>query len=166
MWSRCQRQFFFKHIMASPNAKDPLRKRAQFLNRIQQPVWWSGRVVHKALENWVLPEIKVGRWPDSSQVVSLAQDLARQQFLFSQTGQYQTINKNEAGEAYYILAPHYFGETPKPELLDKTLEDVGKALFHLLNSQLMKEFLLGRQWYRWELKDLQFGVDEKTVRDT
>lgn len=165
MWSRCQRQFFIAQLMAHHAAKkDPLRQRAYFLRkRLQQLSWWPGKIVHKAIEDWILPEIKAGRWPNSDQIIHQAQDLAKKQFLFSQAGHYQTIPPEEEDETYFILAQHYFGEQLELDTLDKCIETITKALQYLLNSQTLPDFLMGRKWYQWE-RSLNFKVDATSMR--
>jgi hypothetical protein len=149
--------------MAWHNTKDPLRQRAYLLKQIQQLSWWPGRVVHRAIQRFVLPEIQEGRWPEEDRVISQAQDLARQQLSFSQTGRYRAMSKTDAGDAYCILAPHYFGEQIDPAAFDRTVAIIAEALYNLLSSQQMKNFLMGRHLYRWECR-LSFKVEDTTVR--
>jgi PD-(D/E)XK nuclease superfamily len=149
--------------MSSPTAKDDLRHRARLLDQVQRLDWWRGKAVHKAIENWVMPEVKAGRWPRDSRVISQAQDLARRRFLFSQAGRYRDIGRTEAGEDYCVLAPHYYGQPLDSNILDESLAIIAEALHHLLNSVNMREFLVGRQWYQWEYI-LDFEVEGTTVR--
>jgi hypothetical protein len=162
-FDRCQRQFYFSQVMAWHKTKDPLRQRAYSLKQIQQLAWWPGKVVHRAIQHWVLPEIERGQWPEPGQVISQAQDLARQQFLFSQAGNYRTTSKTDAGDQYCVLAPHYFEEPIEPDVLDKALTTIDKALRNLLTSQQTRDFLIGRQLYWWEYR-LHFKVEGATVR--
>ena len=53
-WSRCQRQYFFQHKMASPTASDEQRRRAQFLKEILSQELWQGKLVHKIIETIIL----------------------------------------------------------------------------------------------------------------
>jgi hypothetical protein len=162
-WSRCQRQFFFDQFVANARAKDTIRQRARFLDAIQQWNWWTGHIVHKAIEKWILPPIKAGQWPHGSAVIKQAQNLARQQFLFSQSGEFRKVSKAEAGDIYCVLAPHYFEKPLEPDALDKAQATIAEALQHLLNSQVMRNFLMGRQWYNWEYY-LDFEIDGTRAR--
>lgn len=164
-WSRCQRQFFIAQLMAHHMAKkDPLRKHAYFLkSRLQQVSWWPGKIVHKAIENWVLPEVRANRWPNTGQVILQAQDLAKKQFGFSQAKHYLTVSPEEAGETFLILAQHYFDEPLEPDTLDRCLETISVALQNLLHSQTLSNFLIGRKWYQWE-RSLHFKVDGSSMR--
>jgi hypothetical protein len=136
--------------MAWHTTKDPLRQRAYFLKGIQQFAWWPGKIVHNALEHAVLPAIKEGRWPSADRIVLQVRDLAKRQFLFSKQASYRNMSKADAGDDYCVLAPHYFEEPLGPDALDGALAAVEFALRNLLNSEQMKNFLMGRQWYRWE----------------
>ena len=162
-FDRCQRQFYFSQVMAWHTTNDLLRRRAHFLKQIQQPTWWPGRIVHRAIERWALPEIKRGQWPDTDQVIFQARDLAQRQFLFSQTGAHRTISKTDAGDQYCVLAPHYFEKAVESDMFDKALATIDEALRNLLNNQQMRHFLIGRQLYRWEYS-LHFKMEGTTVR--
>lgn len=162
-WSRCQRQFFLSEIMASPTAKDPLRKRAELLSRIQEISWWTGSVVHKAVEIWVLPKVRVGIWPAAQEVILNATDLAQRQFAFSQSEAYRDSKKSDAGRDYCILAPHYLGTRLSPDALSQAIETIKNSLNNLLKSTIMKDFLMGRSWYDWEWR-LSFKIDGQSVQ--
>jgi len=130
--SRCQRQFFFAHYMANALAKkDPLRQRAYFLSGIKSFPLWVGSIVHYAMEEWILPEIKQGRWPDPQLVIVQAQELALQQFQFSETGRYREVSKADKDPHYCILAPHYFGQPLASGALDSELQKITVALRNL-----------------------------------
>jgi hypothetical protein len=161
--SRCQRQFFFAHYMANAKAKDLLRQRAYFLKGIKSLPLWVGSIVHYAMEEWVLPEIKQGRWPDRKLVIAQTQELALQQFQFSETGRYREVSKATKDPQYCILAPHYFGQSLDSQDLDSELQKITDALQNLLQSRELQAFLLGRPWYRCE-QHLPFKVDTITIR--
>lgn len=162
-WSRCQRQYFFDHIMGHHAARDALRQRAFFLGQIQSFSLWQGKVVHAALEDWILPSVQTGRWPDPKQIVPQALELAEKQFRFSAERKFDAIKKKEAGSAFCILAPHYFRERIAPDGLDQCLSTIQSALINLLNSNGLRQFLIGRQWYKSE-RTMFFKVGETTVQ--
>lgn len=163
MWSRCQRQFFFKHIMASTTAGDEQRQTAHKLGGIQEIAWWQGTIVHKIIEDHLVPTAKAGRWPSASRLIKAAHDIAIPQFEFSAQGLYDSMTKADAPEDYCILAPHYFNEPLEPNALETALGMISTALENLVNSSAMRRFLIERKAYYCE-KDLQFKVGTTTVR--
>ena len=58
---RCQRLFVFGQVMASHNARDPLRHEAYLLKQLQSLSTWQGSVVHKVLATSVLADMRAGR---------------------------------------------------------------------------------------------------------
>ena len=162
MWSRCQRQFFFKHIMASATANDGQRQTAHKLGHIQEIAWWQGTIVHKIIEDYLIPDAKVGRWPSASMLIDAAHDIAISQFEFSAQGLYRSLTKTDAPEKYCILSPHYFNETVELDALEGVLDTISTALENLVNSSKMRRFMIGRKAYYCE-KDLQFKVGSTTI---
>jgi len=149
--------------MANATAKDSLRQRAQFLKGIKSFPLWVGSIVHYTMEEWILPQIKGGRWPDPQIVIAQAHNLALQQFQFSEAGRYRDVRQPADNSTFCILAPHYFGQRLDSGTLDNELPKITTALENLLQSRDLRTFLLGRAWYRWE-QNLPFKVDTITVR--
>jgi len=150
--------------MASATAKkDEKRRLAQFLGNVKQVSWWQGTIVHKIIEDYLIPSLKVGKWPTTSLLLSEAVSLAQRQYQFSQNGLYQTVPKSSKRDDYCILAPHLFGEYIDPHLLDESIAIITTALSNLLSSQSLKQFLMTRQGYYCESR-LHFKVDSTTIR--
>ncbi len=57
---QCQRQWFFKNVAASPTAKDPFRKRAYLLGKLQSISAWRGRVVDEVISKTLISNINHG----------------------------------------------------------------------------------------------------------
>lgn len=162
-WKRCQRQFFFSQHMASHNARDEKRREAFLLKQIQQPDWWSGSLVHLAIQRWVVPALSEGIWPAFAQVEPQIRAIAEMQFQFSRDGLYRTVkSKKAAGDAYCVLAPHFFGTSPSENWYDDQFEKVRISLLNLLHSARFRQFLAGRQSYECEI-ELKFKIDEQQI---
>lgn len=54
---QCQRQWFFKSVAASPRAKDPFRKRAYLLGKLQSISAWRGNIVDDVISNTIIPKV-------------------------------------------------------------------------------------------------------------
>ncbi|MBZ0282514.1 MAG: PD-(D/E)XK nuclease family protein [Anaerolineae bacterium] len=160
-WSRCQRQYFF-YLMASSTASDKQRNRAQFLKDMMAPEVWHGTLVHKVIEDIILPPAKKRHWLKPEEVIPEAIDLAKRQFTFSLNKSYERTTKKLGGDNYAILMPHYLGISNNRDILDEAIDVISYALRNLLQSQRMKAFLLGRLLYRIE-KFHHFKVGDKTL---
>jgi hypothetical protein len=157
-WQRCKRQYFFSEIMANANASDQKRNKAQFLKQIDTTDEWVGNIIHGAIENQLIPALEDNHWPTENDVILNAVDLARRQFVFSATGRYDHVSKDDAGDEYCILQEHYFDRHTGRTNLDEVSEIIAQALSNLLRSQDLRLFLTGRKIYFAE-KMLWFNVD-------
>src|SRR5713101_285005 len=55
---QCQRQWYFKNIVASARAKDPIRRRAYLLSKLQSVSAWRGRIVDDVISKMIIPSVK------------------------------------------------------------------------------------------------------------
>src|SRR5215207_8168474 len=93
----CARRAFLRSRFASPTArKGSPRHRAFLLAQAVEPPAWRGRVVHAAIDEWVIPALKKKTWPDFEWVQEQAVALMSSQAEFSRTGKYLEVSKNSA----------------------------------------------------------------------
>lgn len=86
---RCQRQFLFRHIVAWPNARDPLRREAYILKQAKTVEVWRGLVVHKGIERFVMPQLEARKPIDWESVIRDTKALANRQLRFSADKRYR-----------------------------------------------------------------------------
>jgi len=58
---RCQRQWFFRNVIANACAKDPLRREAHRLSKLLTVWSWRGRIVDSVLSESVIPQLACGK---------------------------------------------------------------------------------------------------------
>jgi hypothetical protein len=75
-FNRCQRQWYFKNLLGNAVAKDPRRREAYLLGKLQSISAWRGQIVDRVISENVLPAIRSG------QTFTLDQALARAKHLF------------------------------------------------------------------------------------
>lgn len=94
---------------------------------------WAGKVVHKAIEKFVVPALAQRSAIDWEVVVQGALQIAREQFLFSQTREFRQpgVTKGAAGDRYAALVPHELGETVPDSTLQEALGTIETALRNL-----------------------------------
>lgn len=57
---QCQRQWYFKNIAASAQTKDPFRKRAYLLGKLQSVSAWRGKIVDDVISRTIIPNVSRG----------------------------------------------------------------------------------------------------------
>lgn len=72
---QCQRQWFFKNVVASARAKDPFRKRAYLLSKLQSVSAWRGRIVDDVISNLIIPQLNRGNLVSLREAKNRARDL-------------------------------------------------------------------------------------------
>jgi hypothetical protein len=80
LFNKCQRQWFYKSKVANALAKDPIRKEAYLLSKLQSIYAWRGKIVDTVLSNYVVRNIKNG--VNEQSTLSVAKNLFDQQLLF------------------------------------------------------------------------------------
>jgi PD-(D/E)XK nuclease superfamily len=108
---RCQRLLVFAHVMASHNARDPLRREAYVLKQLQHLSAWQGSLVHKVLATTFLDDLRAARPVNAPALAAAAQDVAQRQLAFSAARRYRQPGqtKRAAGDAYCALSEHELG---------------------------------------------------------
>jgi len=115
----CPRQLAFGHVVASHNARDPLRREAYLLRQLHSIRSWQGSLAHTILATEGLADLRAGRPLAPLALGIAAQDLARRQLAFSAAHRYREPGQSKAaaGDAYCALIEHERGEDIGPETL-------------------------------------------------
>ena len=130
---RCQRLLVFAHVMASHNARDPMRREAYFLKQLQHLSAWQGSLVHRMLATAFLEDLRAARPVDPAALAAAAWDLAQRQVAFSAARRYRKRGqtKREAGDAYCALFEHDHGWTIAPEALRSVRVNLARCFENL-----------------------------------
>src|SRR5919108_3621035 len=130
---RCQRLLVFAHVMASHNARDPVRREAYLLKQLQHLSAWQGSLVHKVLATTFLEDLRAARPIDPTALTTAAWDLAQRQLAFSAARRYRKRGqtKREAGDEYCALFEHEHAWTVTPEALRGVRANVARCFENL-----------------------------------
>jgi len=125
-WSTCNRKYFFANILSSHSWKDPLKRRAYELKKMQNLTMWRGTVVDKFLEKFMIPLIIAKKPLDFDELADQAVELAKAQFLFSQNQLYRDRNLvvGDADNEYCILDIHELNVPFTEEQILQCYEDI------------------------------------------
>jgi hypothetical protein len=111
----CNRKYYFS-VLATHGRKEPLRRKAYELKKMQTLTMWKGSVVDKFMEKIIIPAI-VNKLPlDFEQLAEQAVEMAKRQFKFSRYKNYQDpfLIKGEVDNEFCILDIHEV-DTPYEE---------------------------------------------------
>lgn len=111
---KCQREWYFRHCLASPTANDPARRHAFNLSKLQTVAGWRGSVVDDIISRTVVGTLKARKMPDAALVLSEARRIFNMQL--------ETARKNPLrepdmpvsswGRSYAALACVEYGDGP------------------------------------------------------
>lgn len=130
---RCHRQLAFGQVVASHNARDPLRREAYIRRQLHSVESWQGSVVHSIMATDVLADLRANRPIAPLALAAAAHTLAERQFAFSAARRYREpgMSKAKAGDAYCALLAHEYGEDVGVAPLRAVEENVTRCFTHL-----------------------------------
>jgi hypothetical protein len=105
---QCRRKFYFSSVLSSHGRKNPLRRKAYELKRMQNLKMWAGTVVDKFMEVALIPAIVNKEGLFFEQLAEEAIKLAEEQFKFSKYALYKdpAQKKGEINNSFCILDIH------------------------------------------------------------
>ena len=142
-FQHCQRQWFFKNIVANANAKDPLRKRAYLLSKLQSISAWRGNIVDKVISETLIPNLNRGISINLSKAINCARGLFDQQLAYARHHPITdlSLQVSKAGGDFAVFhAMEYEGELPEHEI-DQAWCEVEHALANLFSLDDIKRIL-------------------------
>ncbi len=167
IFRRCQRQYLFSQIIASPRAKDRLRREAFILKQLRGLAKWQGAVVHDGINRFLIPQLRTGGRLDVATVIDCTLDMARQQFTFSRQQEYRTpgLTKSAAGIRYAALYEHEYGQEIGEAQLQQALNTVRTCFTNLSEQQgLLEEIRAHNGLYCDDDKQfLSFTMDDAII---
>lgn len=168
MWSysahkqfkRCQRQWFYKNVMAKGQAKkDPLRVEATRLSKLKTIAAWRGLIVDQVITVSVIPQLKMKRVPTLEQVLSAAQNVFNKWYEQATTplqpGQQVEVGLLEIETNGFV----------SPETLSIAWNDIERALTNFMQDDVLIRELLSAD-YLIEQRHLFFKAGQSTTRGT
>lgn len=163
LFRRCERQYAYAHIVASPTAADPARREAHLLRQLQTIANWRGSLVHRTLADLLPGLLERGATLDVAALTAHAEALACRQFSFSAARRYREQSKRAAGDAFCALIDHETGAEDAAAHLVPTMRSAERCFRFLADQgEFVRHLAAGRRW-RSELR-LHFGVEEASIQ--
>ena len=158
---QCQRQWFFKNIAANAKAKDPFRRRAYLLSKLQSISAWRGKIVDDVLSKTLIPYLNRGTRLTLRDAKNRARDLFDRQLDFARRHPINDPNLrvSSTGEDFAIFhVMEYEGAIPENEI-EKAWYEIETALVNLFSMDEVK-CLLRSSDYVISQRALQFTLIE------
>lgn len=140
-FKRCQRQYYFRDVVAWHSGKDMLRRETFILKQLKTLDQWQGLLVHRGIEKMVVPALVQSERPAWDRVISETVTMAEQQRAFSLARRYRDLemSKTKAGDEYGALLCHEEGRDLTAEEWDATVGTVERAFRNLAGLEELWE---------------------------
>lgn len=161
---RCQRQYFLQQVAAWHNARDPVRKESFLLKQVKTLELWTGSLVHRGIELYVVPALQTRRPIDWQRATAETSAMARRQFEFSKARRYreEKIVKGKAGDDYCALLGHETEDGVPPAELERVLGTVERAFLHFSEMGELLAEISGRDRY-WPELEVRLAYDAARI---
>ncbi|MDX2007113.1 MAG: PD-(D/E)XK nuclease family protein [Meiothermus sp.] len=169
-FDRCQRQWYFKKKMAHHSAKEPLRREAYLLSKMDSLWSWRGKLVDQVIVHDLLPLLVARREPS----LTYLQERARlrfdrqREFALRHRIREPGCKPSSAGEEFAAFSAVERGTPPTEEELESAWSEVALALEHLLsmgdllNGLRRADVLLGQRQINFKVEN--FDRESVTVQ--
>ena len=162
---QCQRQWFFKNMAANAIAKDPLRKRAYLLGKLQSISAWRGSIVDDVLSKTLIPNLNRGVCSTLQDVRNRARNLFDEQLAYARRHPISDLGLQVSKEGDDFAVFHvmeYEGKIPDHEI-EQAWCEIETALVNLFSLDDIKHILKSSD-YIVSQRALQFRLmDDVTV---
>lgn len=149
VFNRCQRQFFFRELVAHHGPEDPVRRECFVLKQLKTLDQWHGDLVHLGIEKLVVPVLPSNTRPDWDRVIAETVKIAERQRAFSRDRRYRdaTLSKTKAGDDYCALLLSEEDRDLSPEEWDEAAGVVERAFRNLATLDPLWEAIERRGRY-------------------
>lgn len=148
MFRRCPRQWFYKAVFAKSQSKDPRRREAYLLSKLQTVSGWRGQIVDSILSDFVVGELTAGRRPTLRTAINRARRRFDEQRSFALTNRIRDpgLVPSQAGPAFAAFFKVEYGQTIEDAEFDQAWVDIDRALRVVWkNSELRETVRKGRR---------------------
>jgi len=143
-FERCPRQWFYARVVAHHAAKDPLRREAYLLSKLDSLWSWRGRLVDDVISRHAVPALAWGRDPDAAALLDVAWGRYEAQLAFAAAHRLREPALRPSRQPNFLaLREVEWGAPPGEADLAKAWRDIETALTNLLAMAALLEHLKG-----------------------
>jgi hypothetical protein len=165
IFRKCQRQWFYKACCASARSKNPARREAYLLSKLQSVSAWRGQIVDTVVEQVLVPALNQGNRPMLNQVLVSARTLFDKQLAFGRQHRVREpgFKVTESGDSFAAFYAVEYGAGLSDTDVNAAWLDVEQALRNLFGLAELKQ-LLREAKYRVAQRSLIFDHAGAKVR--
>ena len=145
MLRRCPRQWFYKAVFAKSQSKDPRRREAYLLSKLQTISGWRGQIVDSVLSDFVVAELNAGRRPTLRAAIAKARALFNEQRTFGVAHRLREpdLVPSQAGPAFAAFFKVEYGEPIASAEFDQAWVDIERALRVIWRHSDLRDIVRG-----------------------
>lgn len=164
-FNKCQRQWYYQNCLANAKARDPLRRQAYLLSKLQSINSWRGRIVDAVISNTIVRTLNAKKNPSLLATQQQARELFDRQLAFARKHPLHRAGFSPSGAGSDFAVFHcleYGGEIPEGEI-ERARAEIDRALENLFAmSEVWSELRAAR--YLVSQRPLSFSHTGETVR--
>lgn len=140
---QCQRQWFFKNIVASARANEALRRRVYLLSKLQSVSAWRGKVVDDVISKTLIPGLNRRDSVTLKTIKQKARDLFDGQLAFALRHPVDDpdLRVSQEGEHFALLYGMEYGQAPTGQDIAQAWVEIEQALTNLYDMSGVREAL-------------------------
>lgn len=143
-FDRCPRRWFFRSVVGHHAAKDPARREAYLLSKLDSLWSWRGRLVDDVITYHVIPSLTVGRDPDLAPLLAVARESYEAHLAFAGAHRLREAAMRPGQHPDFLaLLEVERGAPPSDADLARAWDDIETALTNLLAMHALLERLKG-----------------------
>jgi hypothetical protein len=143
-FKQCQRQWYFKNIVASGTAKrDQFRKQAYLLSKLQSVSAWRGKIVDDVISNLIVPRLNRKSKITLGEVKTRARELFDRQLAFARThvATDLELQPSKHGDDFALFYTNHYGPAVTDDEIDRAWAEIEAALENLFGLGAIKDLL-------------------------
>jgi hypothetical protein len=143
MWSlsaskafkKCQRQWYYKNFLANHKAKDPLRRKAYLLSKLQSISAWRGKIVESVIEEAIVPALQKKRSFSLAFAKQKAIDKFDRQLEFARQHRLHQpdFSPTQAGDDFAVFHSMEYGNRICEIEIERARLEIDRALENLIS---------------------------------
>lgn len=143
-FKQCQRQWYFKNIVASgTSTKHPIRKQAYLLSKLQSVSAWRGKIVDDVISSAIVPCINRKVEITLKTAKARARDMFERQLAFarSHSPMDSSLQPSKHGDSFALLYSMHYDGGVRAEELETAWQEIEVALNNLFGLGAIKDLL-------------------------
>lgn len=142
-FAACPRRWFYRSVVAHHAAKDPLRREAYLLGKLDSLPSWRGRLVDEVVSERLVPSLAAGRVPEPSELLEVAWRRFQAQLNFARAQRLREPGLRPTREPDFLALREFEVGTPPGEAeLSRLWQGIETAITNLLDMTALLERLL------------------------